>query len=118
MQLPPSVSQFNYTEALARMADDTEIYNAVAEVYLSSIVQLVKDMHRGIDENDHELVLRSAHSSKSSSRIVGADIVGYWSEELEEHAREQKSETYAQLLQKIEDAIKDVLPEIEKICRG
>ena len=116
MQIPSSTPVLNYEVALARMGNEKEIYNAVAEVYQDSILQLIVAMGKGAESGDHEKVMREAHSAKSSSRIVGAEVVGEWAELLESAGKNEEDQKYHELIAHITNATKEVLPLIRSCC--
>ena len=104
---------FDFDAALGRMGGDREIYSAVALVYLDSIPQLITAIKKGVSQKDNEKVMREAHSAKSSSRIVGADVVGYWAEKLELAGKNGEDSLYSSLIDTIESSVGEVVALIE-----
>lgn len=66
----------DYRGALHAMGDDLEIFTEIVECYLESTPQLIAQLAAALDKNDMELFKRSAHSLKSTSRMVGGLHLG------------------------------------------
>ena len=99
----------NYTEALGRLMDDKEILLAVYEEYARTIHITLKELEKGIIQGDNELVIRSAHSLKGASLSIGAEVVGYYSYELEKASKAKETTVYLELKDKITPALAEAL---------
>jgi two-component system sensor histidine kinase/response regulator len=63
-------------QALQRIGDDSEIYAAVAEAFLSDTPLLLASLNQAVGNNDAIVATRMAHSMKSSALTVGAMRLG------------------------------------------
>ena len=58
--------------ALSRLADDTELFAAVADAYLEDIAPKMEALNEAILANDLNQLSRICHSIKGTSSTVGA----------------------------------------------
>jgi HPt (histidine-containing phosphotransfer) domain-containing protein len=63
-------------QALERIGDDREIYEAVAGAFLSDTPLLLASLQQALEQGDRNVATRMAHSLKSSAWTVGAMKLG------------------------------------------
>lgn len=66
----------DYKGAMHAMDDDLEIFTEIVECYLETTPQLIDQFTSALEKQDMELFKRSAHSLKSTSRMVGGLQLG------------------------------------------
>ncbi|XPV76496.1 MAG: Hpt domain-containing protein [Desulfovibrio sp.] len=59
--------------ALERLANDKELYAAVAEAYLEDITPKMEALNQAILDDDMNTLSRVCHSLKGTSSTIGAD---------------------------------------------
>jgi len=80
----------NIHDGLARLDYDEEAYLEVLHCYITHITKFTDTIHREANNNLNEYRI-AVHGLKSSCRGIGADLLGYEAEVLENAAREGKT---------------------------
>ncbi len=92
--------------------------SAVIESYLEDAEDQLHLATKALRENDRVVLARSAHSLKSSSRSLGAQVVGSIAERMELLAHECNVEQLEALLTELRQALIQVEPRLRKIAGG
>ncbi|MBD3419180.1 MAG: hypothetical protein GF398_03580 [Chitinivibrionales bacterium] len=104
--------------ALGEMGGDLEIYDEVAAAYLEETPRLLQELSADIANGDATSLERHAHSLKSTSRTVGAMLLGSHAEKLEFGARRANLENPASMLAEIQRVYQHVQAQLTQQDAG
>jgi signal transduction histidine kinase/HPt (histidine-containing phosphotransfer) domain-containing protein len=93
--------------------EDPEFLLELIDSYLDNTQSLLQELYTSFAEHDFELMLRTAHSLKSSSGVIGADDLSSLCRELEAHLRNNNLEDLDIKIDKIADEYTSVKTELE-----
>jgi len=110
---PPLV--LNRESALNRLGSDVDIYNRIIAVFKSKAKAALDELQESIAAKDHKDVFQKAHSLKSQAANIGADALNLVVRELEKVAKEEKVDSFDKYYKEIENEMKLVLQELERL---
>jgi PAS domain S-box-containing protein len=87
-QQQPAVPPFDLQAALARMDGDNALFNDVVTLFLRELPDFIAKIGTAIDDHDHDLLERTAHTLKGSARSIDAEPCAATALALEAAARE------------------------------
>ncbi len=108
------IATLDVDSALEDLDGDLELYAELLEVFLDDTPGIVRDMKTGLSNGENELVERSAHSLKSSSRLVGGKRLSNLAADLEENARNGTLENGENAVRSIDEEFQRLLQTVEK----
>lgn len=88
-------------ELLVSIGDDREFLNELIQTFFEDGPNQIADILSGLQNNDHELVRRAAHSLKSNSATFGAITLQELSKKMEDAGKRGDLSGQEQLLVKI-----------------
>ncbi len=94
------------------------VFHTIAGLFLKNTPELLEQIRNAHVNNDHETVLRLAHSLKSSSASLGALKLSQCARRLELKAKKGELEEFEALIQEIERAFNDARSAIESELAG
>ncbi len=102
--VPIEAEVFDFDEAVETFMGDTAVVISVLEGFLPKVEKQILQMKEALRKEDFDLVRKDAHSIKGSSWNLMARRLGTRAAELEDSAREEKSDACALNLMSLEDA--------------
>ncbi|MBD2175544.1 PAS domain S-box protein [Pseudanabaena sp. FACHB-1998] len=93
--------------------EDPEFLSELIDSYLDNTQSLLQELYTSLAEPDFERLLRTAHSLKSSSSVIGADDLASLCRELEAYLRNNHREDLDIKINKIADEYATVKTELE-----
>ncbi len=109
-----NIATLDVDSALEDLDGDLELYAELLEVFLDDTPGIVREMKTGLSTNEKKLVERSAHSLKSSSRLVGGLRLSSMAAELEIDARNGSLENAEDTVRQIDEEFHRLLEAVEK----
>ena len=109
----PPTTLIDWSHALELVGNDTTILAEVASASLLELPQMLSQLENSIAEKDFATGRRSAHTIKSTSRILGAEDFAGLAEQAERASVDQDSESLVSVTNELRSRIKDILCEIE-----
>ena len=93
---------------------DPEFLVELIDSYLDNTQSLLQELYTSFVEQDFEVMLRTAHTLKSSSSVIGAEDLSALCRELETNLRNQKYEDLDNKISKITDEYTHVQSALEQ----
>ena len=106
----PVIDQAALEELRLIMEDE---FADILQVYLDDSISLMSEVHSGFNEQ-HDALLRAAHTLKSSSNNVGAKRLGDISERIERYVKGNDIESARMHLDELQDAFTDTHSHIKE----
>ncbi len=94
--------------------DDTEFLTELIDSYLDNTRSLLQELHTSYAQQNFDLLLRTAHTLKSSSAVIGADDLASLCRELETNLRNKNYEDLDIAVNKIADEYTNVKFDLEQ----
>ena len=94
----------NKAEALSRLENDLELYEEFVQVFLEDTPIQIEKLKEAIRSADNASSLRLAHSLKSASGNIGANILREWAFKMEAAAREGGAAEAAPFMTPLEES--------------
>ncbi|HWL11190.1 MAG TPA: Hpt domain-containing protein [Planctomicrobium sp.] len=95
--------------ALARLGGDRSLLRDLAVFYLEDALDLLRQLEKGLNDNDVELVMRCAHNLKSLSSNFDSHRASAVALEAEQYSRQGKLNAVAALLPQLEFEVERVI---------
>lgn len=105
----------DFQKIISAVGFDPEFLEELIQNYISSSADYFKHIIEGVKVGDLQDLGRYAHSLAGSSLTLGADIVGNTCKELEDAAKNKKSEKVAELFPVLERQYKQVIAYCKKL---
>lgn len=93
-----STANLSFDDLTAMIGDDLEALQEIVNSYLEDAPRLLEEIQVGWQNDDLELIQRSAHTLKSSSRLFRADEFARQCQALEDYARNGDIDSLAPLI--------------------
>jgi two-component system, sensor histidine kinase and response regulator len=103
--------------ALKRLEGDRELLEEVARLFLDECPKMLAEIQSAASAGDLHLLERAAHTLKGSSANVGALAVSEAAIELEHRARSNRLDSAKALIQRVEEQVASLLPELESFLQ-
>jgi PAS domain S-box-containing protein len=95
----------DWARARQTVGGDESLLKDLLTVYLGETDSLLIDIRRGMDDNDHRLLRRVAHTLKGASLSVGAMEACETAQQLEDRLADNSNDAPREMFEQIRDAI-------------
>lgn len=104
---------YDRAEALARIADDEELFNDLVDMFLANAGAYMDDIRQAIARGDMAELQRAAHTLKGILATFSAAPAQVQALELEQAGRDHRSSVTAPVLERLEREMTRLLPALE-----
>ena len=102
---PGNAPPIDWERARQTVGGDEALLKELLTVYLGETDSLLIDIRRAMDDNDHRLLRRAAHTLKGASLSVGAMEACETAQQLEDRLAENSDDSPREMFEQIRDAI-------------
>ena len=106
------IRSYDRETALARLDGDLELHTEIVGLYLEDAPIQLNGIRRGIESGDAELAERSAHSLKSASANIGAELMRQLAFDAERLGKEKDLEKVKKMLPTLQLAFDELSAEL------
>ena len=110
------MGSINREAALRRLEGDEELYSEIIAIYLADTPVQIAKLEHAVETGDMETALRQAHSIKSASGNVGADLVRQIAAEIETCRREGDIEVLHDLTKQLRVVFNQAEADLQHPC--
>lgn len=110
MALDADASVYDRAEALARIADDEELFNDLVDMFLGNADAYMDDIRQAIARGDMAALQQAAHTLKGILATFSAAPAQAQALELEQAGRDHQSALTAPVLERLEREMARLLP--------
>lgn len=106
----------NADSALENAGNDQDLVRDLAEVFVSSSVELLDDLQSAFNNQDHECLARTAHTLKSPLGFFGAEATLELARNVETQADAGTQDGLAELVDRLLHDVQQVRQEVGTLC--